>query len=191
MIGIKSEDITVTPMSKPNIQIYYQPFKWKTPINTNTISEIRDKLSDIKKLYDLAMNDDMTRANVKQDMDECLDDYVTSNKILDYKVVCDETNNTASDIQNGILNASVFIQPTKTSNFIQLDIDLPEVKTEWVLRKMDKIYTFTLQDDDIIDTMWILCEDPSKSDVNITVPIEKAREYWKDLKNKGFVEVKD
>ena len=50
------------------------------------------------------------------------------------KVVVDDTNNSAQDVDNNLLNVDVYIQPTRTIEFIQLqmiitrrDVSLSEV----------------------------------------------------------------
>ena len=47
---------------------------------------------------------------------------------VEYKVVCDETNNTPQDIENGIINADVCI--IKHKPLIQIDFVLPPKKND-------------------------------------------------------------
>ena len=65
-------------------------------------------------------NDEITRANFVNIVEPFLRDVQSKRGIQDYVVVCDETNNTASVIDNNEFIADIFIKPARSINFIGL-----------------------------------------------------------------------
>ena len=51
-----------------------------------------------------------------------MEPQVSSRAITNYKIVCDESNNTAQDIANSICNVWVYIQPTHIIRWIRQNI---------------------------------------------------------------------
>lgn len=72
--------------------------------------------------YLFEFNDDFTRLLIRTGMESYMDNIKSRKGVYDYKVVCDETNNTPADIDNNILNVWLFVQPTKTAEFITLSV---------------------------------------------------------------------
>lgn len=71
-----------------------------------------------RSIYEL--NDQFLRGSVKQQVEVFLN-YIRSNQGIDeYSVVCDESNNTTTDIQNRKLIVDVYIKPSQSINFIEL-----------------------------------------------------------------------
>jgi hypothetical protein len=71
-----------------------------------------------RSIYEL--NDQFLRNSVKQQVEVFLN-YIRSNQGIDeYSVVCDESNNTTTDIQNRKLIVDVYIKPSQSINFIEL-----------------------------------------------------------------------
>lgn len=65
-------------------------------------------------------NTDKTRLRVSNLCDEFLRTILAGEGVEEYKVVCDETNNTAYYIDNNTLVVDLYIKPTKTIEYIQL-----------------------------------------------------------------------
>ena len=65
-------------------------------------------------------NDEITRANFVNIVEPFLRDVQSKRGIQDYVVICDETNNTASVIDNNEFIADIFIKPARSINFIGL-----------------------------------------------------------------------
>jgi len=67
-------------------------------------------------------NDETTRLLVKSMLESYLQNIKARRGIYDFMVKCDEENNTPEDIDNYRLNVWVFIQPTKSAEFIKVPI---------------------------------------------------------------------
>lgn len=66
-------------------------------------------------------NDDFTRAQFKNLVEPYLRDIQGRRGIYDFRVVCDETNNTAEVIDSNRFVGDIYIKPAKSINFIQLN----------------------------------------------------------------------
>ena len=66
-------------------------------------------------------NDDFTRTQFKNLVEPFLRDVQGRRGIYDYKVVCDESNNTAEIVDQNRFVGDIYIKPAKTINFIQLN----------------------------------------------------------------------
>ena len=65
-------------------------------------------------------NDEITRTNFVNIVEPFLRDVQAKRGIQDFRVVCDETNNTAAVIDNNEFIADIFIKPARSINFIGL-----------------------------------------------------------------------
>jgi hypothetical protein len=65
-------------------------------------------------------NDEITRTNFVNTIEPFLRDVQAKRGIQDYVVICDETNNTASVIDNNEFIADIYIKPARSINFIGL-----------------------------------------------------------------------
>jgi len=65
-------------------------------------------------------NDAELRSNFRAWMKYVLDDYQARRALVDYSIVCDESNNTPELIDRNEFTADLYIKPTKGLNFIQL-----------------------------------------------------------------------
>jgi hypothetical protein len=70
------------------------------------------------KLFEF--NDEITRASFRNAVVPMLQTIQSRRGIYDYRVVCDETNNTANIIDSNQFVADIFIKPAKSINFIKL-----------------------------------------------------------------------
>ena len=66
------------------------------------------------------LNDDLTRANFKNIVEPYLRDVQAKRGLIDYLVICDDSNNTPDVIDNNEFRADIFLKPTKSINFITL-----------------------------------------------------------------------
>lgn len=66
-------------------------------------------------------NDAFTRAQFRTLVEPFLRDVQGRRGITDYRVICDETNNTAEVIDRNEFVADIYIKPTRSINFIQLN----------------------------------------------------------------------
>jgi len=64
-------------------------------------------------------NTQQTRLRVFSVIDDFLAGIKAGDGLYDYTVVCDETNNTPAVIDSNQLNVDIYVQPTKTIEFIQ------------------------------------------------------------------------
>lgn len=82
------------------------------------IAYLREKLEEIGKGFLFEPNDEITRNEIKNSVEGLLNDVTTKRGIFDYLVVCDETNNTPSRIDNNELYVDIAIEPVKSVEFI-------------------------------------------------------------------------
>jgi phage tail sheath protein FI len=66
-------------------------------------------------------NDDFTRSQFVNLVEPYLRDVQGRRGIFDFRVVCDETNNTAEVIDSNRFVGDIYIKPAKSINFIQLN----------------------------------------------------------------------
>ena len=65
-------------------------------------------------------NDETTRNNFVNIVDPFLRDILAKRGIVDYRVICDESNNTAAIIDNNEFIADIYIKPSRSINFVGL-----------------------------------------------------------------------
>ena len=65
-------------------------------------------------------NDEITRTNFVNIVEPFMRDVQAKRGIYDFRVICDETNNTAAIIDNNEFVADIFVKPARTINFIGL-----------------------------------------------------------------------
>ena len=70
------------------------------------------------KLFEI--NDADTRSSFKNAIEPFLTQIKSRDGIYDFRVVCDETNNTSNIIDSNQFVADVFVKPAKSINFIQI-----------------------------------------------------------------------
>ena len=87
---------------------------------TRTSKEIEEAISAAAKDQLFEFNDEITRTNFVNIVEPFLRDVQSKRGIFDFRVVCDETNNTAAIIDNNEFIADIFIKPARSINFIGL-----------------------------------------------------------------------
>ena len=65
-------------------------------------------------------NDTITRSNFVNIVEPYLRDVVAKRGILDYRLVCDETNNTPDIIDANEFRADIYVKPARSINYIGL-----------------------------------------------------------------------
>ena len=82
---------------------------------------IEKSISEAAKSVLFEFNDEFTRAEFVGIVEPFLRRVRGRRGITDFRVVCDETNNTQEVIDNNQFVASIFVKPTRSINFIQLN----------------------------------------------------------------------
>ena len=81
---------------------------------------IEDAIEAAAKDQLFEFNDEITRTNFVNIVEPFLRDVQAKRGIQDFRVVCDETNNTAAVIDNNEFVADIFVKPARSINFIGL-----------------------------------------------------------------------
>ena len=81
---------------------------------------LENAISEAAKDQLFEFNDSITRTNFVNTVEPFLRDVQSKRGIFDFRVICDETNNTASVIDNNEFIADIYIKPTRSINFIGL-----------------------------------------------------------------------
>ena len=90
-------------------------------INVRRLFIILEKaISNAAKASLFEFNDEFTRAQFVSLVEPFLRDVQGRRGIFDYRVICDETNNTPDIVDNNEFRANIFIKPTKSINYITL-----------------------------------------------------------------------
>ena len=91
-------------------------------INVRRLFIILEKaIATAAKFQLFEFNDAFTRAQFRNLVTPFLRDVQSRRGIFDFKVVCDESNNPGSVIDRNEFVADIFIKPTRSINFIQLN----------------------------------------------------------------------
>ena len=89
------------------------------------MDHIKDQLTKIvEPIVSFSHNDKHIRDQVRSSVGSLLRDIQSRGGVVNYKTICDETNNTADVIGAGEFVATVYVQLTQTVNFIQLDMNV-------------------------------------------------------------------
>ncbi len=78
-------------------------------------------ISTAAKAQLFEFNDEFTRAQFKNLVEPFLRDVKGRRGLTDFRVVCDETNNTSQVIDGNSFVADIFIKPNRSINFITLN----------------------------------------------------------------------
>ena len=81
---------------------------------------LEDAISAAARDQLFEFNDEITRTNFVNIVEPFLRDVQSKRGIFDFRVVCDETNNTAAIIDSNEFVADIFIKPARSINFIGL-----------------------------------------------------------------------
>ena len=81
---------------------------------------LEDAISAAARDQLFEFNDEITRTNFVNIVEPFMRDVQSKRGVTDFRVVCDETNNTAAVIDNNEFVADIFIKPNRSINFIGL-----------------------------------------------------------------------
>lgn len=91
-------------------------------INVRRLFIVLEKaISRASKAMLFEFNDEFTRAQFRNMIEPFLRDVQGRRGIYDFKVVCDDTNNTAQVIDSNSFVGDIYIKPARSINFIQLN----------------------------------------------------------------------
>jgi len=91
-------------------------------INVRRLFIVLEKaVSTAAKFQLFEFNDDFTRAQFKNLVEPFLRDVKGRRGLTDFSVICDDTNNTSAVIDGNNFVADIFVKPTRSINFIQLN----------------------------------------------------------------------
>lgn len=81
---------------------------------------LRPRVRESLQAFLFEFNDTETRNLIVKMLDTFMSPEVASRAIQGYKIVCDTSNNTASDIQNSICNVWIYVQPTYIIRWLRI-----------------------------------------------------------------------
>lgn len=91
-------------------------------INVRRLFIVLEKaIATASKFTMFEFNDEFTRASFRNLVEPYLRDVQGRRGLYDFKVVCDETNNTAEVIDGNRFIGDIYLKPAKSINFIQLN----------------------------------------------------------------------
>lgn len=91
-------------------------------INVRRLFIVLEKaIATAAKFQLFEFNDEFTRSQFRNLVEPFLRDVQGRRGIIDFKVVCDETNNTGEVIDRNEFIADIYIKPNRSINFIQLN----------------------------------------------------------------------
>lgn len=89
------------------------------PISLYINVYLRPALRDMLKYFLFELNDEETRMLVTKKIDIFMQAEKANRACYEYRIVCDETNNLDSDIENNRLNVWLYLKPMKSAKFIE------------------------------------------------------------------------
>lgn len=90
-------------------------------VNVRRLFIVLEKaISTASKYFLFEPNDEITRAQLKSMIEPFLRDVKSRRGVYDFRVICDETNNTPERIDRNELWCTIFIKPTRAAEFIVL-----------------------------------------------------------------------
>lgn len=91
-------------------------------INVRRLFIVLEKsISNAAKSFLFEFNDEFTRTQFRNLVEPFLRDVQGRRGIYDYKVVCDDTNNTAEVVDQNRFVGDIYVKPAKSINYIQLN----------------------------------------------------------------------
>jgi hypothetical protein len=86
------------------------------------VAYVRERLAVITKPFVFEPNDKLTRDEVKQVVEQLMNDLVAKRGLYDYLVVCDESNNTNDRIDRNELYIDIAVEPVKAVEYIYIPV---------------------------------------------------------------------
>jgi phage tail sheath protein FI len=108
-------------------------------INVRRLFIVLEKAISIAAKYSLfEFNDEFTRAQFRNMVEPFLRDVQGRRGIIDFRVVCDTTNNTPEVIDRNEFVGDIYIKPSRSINFVSLNfiavrtgVEFEEVVGKW------------------------------------------------------------
>ena len=92
-------------------------------INVRRLLIVMEKsVATALEYWDFEPNDKFTRIFITDMIDSFLRDIRSRRGLYDYRIVCDETNNTGAIIDRNELHVDIYIKPVRAAEFIQLQV---------------------------------------------------------------------
>lgn len=95
------------------------------------IKKIVKEISPFLENYTFEFNDEPTRSSISAIVGDYMADVQSRRGTTAYEVVCNESNNSATDIDNYRLNVDLYLQPNKASEQIRLGIVITRTGVEF------------------------------------------------------------
>ena len=86
--------------------------------------ELKKTISDIATNLVFEPNNEITRNNFVSQVNPYLATVQQRQGLTAYRVVMDESNNNNTTIDNNELIGAIYVQPTRTAEFIRLDFNI-------------------------------------------------------------------
>jgi hypothetical protein len=84
------------------------------------VIEVQKTISQFSENVLFEINDEATRSNFVNIVTPYLQNILVNRGVYEYKIVCDNTNNTPTTIDANIFNADIYLKPAKSINFVKL-----------------------------------------------------------------------
>lgn len=112
--------------NEPVVSVFAEANEWgysQNPIlHTKVLIEaIKKEVNEASQQTIFEPNDALTRDAYKTRLSSYLAGLQTERKISGFTVVCDETNNTLSTINERAFFSSIYVKPARTINYIKID----------------------------------------------------------------------
>ena len=79
---------------------------------------IEPSVMDFLDYFEFKVNDQITRLLISDGLTALMKDIKSKGGVYDFKVICDETNNTPAIIDNNELYADIYVKPVKAAEYI-------------------------------------------------------------------------
>jgi phage tail sheath protein FI len=118
----------ITFLSGSGITVYGQKTRSATTsafdrINVSRlVAYIRARVDQLARPYIFEPNDKITRDQLKQSVEQLLNDLTAKRALYDFLVVCDTSNNTPVRIDRNELYLDIAIEPVKAVEFIYIPL---------------------------------------------------------------------
>ena len=93
------------------------------------VAYLRERFDEISRPFLFEPNDTPTRARIASVFEGFMSDILAKRGVTDFAIVCDESNNTAARIDRNELYVDVAIAPTKSTEFIYIQIRIVNTGT--------------------------------------------------------------
>ncbi len=105
----------------PLLVVFREPSAFDR-INVRRLFIVLEKaISNAAKSFLFEFNDEFTRTQFRNLVEPFLRDVQGRRGIYDYKVVCDDSNNTAEVVDQNRFVGDIYVKPAKSINYIQLN----------------------------------------------------------------------